>query len=60
MRGLLSSFDFTIPAFVAVAMTTLFAFVLEAPLEPVVSMLGFGVIAAFIEYRARSKSTPPR
>lgn len=58
MRAVLSSLNFTIPVLVAVAIATVFAFVLEAPLEIVMAMLVLGAVTAFTEYRMRSSAKP--
>jgi amino acid transporter len=51
---------FTIPVLVAVAITAVFAFVLGASAELVLSMLGLGGVTAYVEYSMRKRSEPPR
>jgi hypothetical protein len=55
MRTLLLSPEFTISVLVAVAITCLFAFVLEATVEVVASMLTIGVVTAISEHVMRNR-----
>ena len=55
MRTLLSNPDFTTSVFLAVAITCLFAFVLEATLEVVANMLVIGGVTAVAEHVMRDR-----
>ena len=59
VRELFADFGFTISIFLAVAITAGFAFILEAPLQLVVSMLVMGPATAILEYVMRSRQQPP-
>jgi hypothetical protein len=59
VRELLADFGFTISIFLAVAITAGFAFILEAPLQLVLSMLVMGRVTANLEYVMRSRQQPP-
>jgi hypothetical protein len=59
VRGLVVDFGFSISVFLTVAITAAFAFVFDAPLEVVVSMLVMGVFTAIAEYRMRSRQQTP-
>jgi hypothetical protein len=56
MRELLTNHGFTISVFVAVAITAMFAFVLEAPQELVATLLILGILTAVAEHLIRSIS----
>jgi hypothetical protein len=56
MRALLTSHGFTISVFVAVAITAMFAFVLEASQELVATLLVLGILTAAAEHVFRSSS----
>jgi len=58
LRALFAEVGFTISVFVAVAITAGFAFVLEAPLPLVVSMLVLGLVTAIIEHVMRQQPPP--
>jgi hypothetical protein len=45
--------------FLAVAITAAFAFIFDAPLQLVGSMLVMGLFTAVAEYRMRSRQEPP-
>ena len=55
MRPLLSNPDLTISVFVAVAIVSLFAFVLGASLEVVANMLVIGIATAIVECVVRAR-----
>jgi hypothetical protein len=59
VRELFTDFGFTISIFLAVAITAGFAFILEAPLQLVLSMLVMGPVTAILEYVMRSQQQPP-
>jgi hypothetical protein len=59
VRELFADFGFTISIFLAVTITAGFAFILEAPLQLVVSMLVMGTVTAILEYVMRSRQQPP-
>jgi hypothetical protein len=59
VRALFSNLGFTISAFLAVAVTAVFAFLFEASLEVVLSMLAIGSCTAIAEYVLRSRQQPP-
>jgi hypothetical protein len=50
MRALLTNHGFTIPVFVAVAITAMFTYVFEAPQELVATLLVLGILTAVAEY----------
>ncbi len=54
VRGVFADFGFTISVFLAVAITAAFAFVFDAPLQLVVSMLVMGLFTEIAEHRMRS------
>jgi hypothetical protein len=56
MRALLTNHGFTISVFVAVAITAMFAFVLEASQELVATLLILGILTAAAEHVFRSSS----
>ena len=56
MRALLTNHGFTISVFVAVAITAMFAFVLEASQELVATLLVLGILTAAAEHVFRSSS----
>ena len=56
MRALLTNHGFTISVFVAVAITAIFAFVLEASQELVATLLVLGILTAAAEHVFRSSS----
>jgi hypothetical protein len=53
---LLTNHGFTIPVFVAVAITAMFAFLFEASQELVATLLLLGILTAVAEYVFRSSS----
>lgn len=59
VRTLRSNPDFTMSVFVAVAITCLFAFVLEATVEVVASMLVIGGATAIAEHVMRNRMNRP-
>jgi formate hydrogenlyase subunit 3/multisubunit Na+/H+ antiporter MnhD subunit len=59
VRGLFADFGFTISVFLAVAITAAFAFVFDAPLLLVISMLVMDLFTAIVEHRMRSRQQPP-
>ena len=59
MRTLLSNPEFAFSVLIAVAITCLFAFVLEATLEIVASMLVIGGVTAVAEYAMRNRKKSP-
>jgi hypothetical protein len=56
LRALLTNHGFTISVFVAVAITAMLAFVLEASHELTVTLLVLGILTAVAEYVFRSRS----
>ena len=56
MRALLTNHGFTISAFVAVAITAMFAFVFDVSQELVATLLVLGILTAVAEYVFRSRS----
>jgi hypothetical protein len=56
MRALLTNHGFTISVFVAVAITVMFAFVLEPSQELVETLLVLGILTAAAEHVLRSDS----
>ena len=56
VRALLTSHGFTISVFVAVAITAMFAFVLEASPELVATLVVLGILTAVAEHVLRSRS----
>jgi predicted RND superfamily exporter protein len=56
LRTLQTNHGFTISVFAAVAITAMFAFVFEAPQEPVAALLVLGVLTAIAGYIFRSRS----
>src|ERR1700761_4730102 len=56
LRALLTSHGFTISVFVAVAITTMFAFVFEASQELVATLTILGILTAVAEHVLRSGS----
>jgi hypothetical protein len=56
LRRLLTNHGFTISVFVAVAITAMLAFVLEASHELTVTLLVLGILTAVAEYVFRSRS----
>lgn len=59
MRSLLLNTEFSISVLLAVAISCLFAFVLEATFEVVASMLVTGVVTAIAEYVMRNRNRLP-
>jgi membrane protein implicated in regulation of membrane protease activity len=59
VRDLLADFGLTTSVFLAVAITAAFAFIFDAPLQLVGSMLVMGLFTAVAEYRMRSRQQPP-
>jgi hypothetical protein len=55
VRRLFADLGFTISVFLAVTITAAFAFVFDAPLQLVISMLVMGLFTAIAEYRMRSR-----
>jgi hypothetical protein len=56
LRALLANHGFTISVFVAVAITAMFAFVLEASPELVATLVVLGILTAVAEHVLRSRS----
>jgi hypothetical protein len=56
LRDLLTNHGFTISVFVAVAITAMFAFVLEASPELVARLVVLGILTAVAEHVLRSRS----
>jgi hypothetical protein len=60
VRALLTDHGFTLAVLLAVGVTAIFAFVLDAPPELVATLLVLGIFTAFMESLLRSKSEPPQ
>ncbi|WP_128970718.1 hypothetical protein [Bradyrhizobium tropiciagri] len=58
MRMLLSNLRFTASVLAAVVVTAVFAFLLDAALEIVLSMLFLGLVTAVAEYVIASRDRP--
>ena len=58
VRALFADIGFTISVLVAVAITCGFAFIFEAPLPLVVSMLVLGLVTAILEQVMRQQQPP--
>ena len=56
LRALLTNHGFTVSVFVAVAITVMFAFVLEASQQISATLLILGILTAVAEYILRSRS----
>ena len=59
MRALFANSGFAISVFLAVAITAGLAFIFEASLEIVLSMLGMGLVTAISEYVMQSRQRRP-
>jgi hypothetical protein len=58
VRALLTDHGFTLAVLLAVGITAIFAFVLDASRELIATLLILGIFTAFMEHFLRSKSEP--